>query len=256
VTPVEQIDWEFLESMFAEMAAQGVAALKRVGADPRQITLERAADMRYVGQGRELTVELPAELLAARRPEGLVTTFSATYQRLFNRRLTDVPVEALNWRLVVSAPAPRVSLGQRTAHGASLADARKKPRQAYFPDAQGFTGTLQLLMPHLGQGLSRRYARLAYLTFLTQRSTHQVDVRAMGCIGCQGAPHRKCFVIRMGKTDQHPRLFHSSSSKRSRTAQPFRYPGPRNCPVEQGRQAIQDGQGDKGPEVAIGAVED
>jgi N-methylhydantoinase A len=141
VTPVEQIDWEFLESMFAEMAAQGVEALKRVGADPAQITLERAADMRYVGQGRELTVELPAELLAARRPEGLVTAFSATYQRLFNRRLTDVPVEALNWRLVVSAPAPRVSLGQRTAHGASLADARKKPRQAYFPEVQGFLET-------------------------------------------------------------------------------------------------------------------
>lgn len=141
VTPLEQIDWDFLDSIFAEMGAQGVEALKRVGADPATITRELAADMRYVGQGRELTVSLPEDLLKAREPGRLAKAFYADYQRLYSRCLTDVPVEALNWRLVARAPAPRVSLAHHAAKGASLADARKKPRSVYFYDVQDFVET-------------------------------------------------------------------------------------------------------------------
>ena len=141
VTPLAQIDWAFLDGLYAEMTAQGVEALKRVGADPNQITRELSADMRYVGQGRELTVALPEELLASRDPELLVKVFYADYQRLYSRCLTDVPVEALSWRLVVRAPAPKVSLAHRAADGASLANARKKPRRVYYYDIQDFVET-------------------------------------------------------------------------------------------------------------------
>ena len=141
VTRVDQIDWAYLDAMFGEMTAQGVDALKRVGADPKLITLERAADMRYIGQGREITVVLPDGALAARDPERLVQAFYADYQRLYSRRLTDVPVEALSWRLVARAPAPRVSLAHRAAGATTLADARKPSRRVYFYDVQKFVET-------------------------------------------------------------------------------------------------------------------
>jgi len=141
VTPLTRIDWTFLDSLFAAMTAQGVEALKRVGADPARITRELAADMRYVGQGRELTVSLPGDLLAARSPERLQQAFYADYQRLYSRCLTDVPVEALNWRVVVRAPAPDVSLAHHAAAGTTLADARKTSRRAYFYDVQDFVDT-------------------------------------------------------------------------------------------------------------------
>ena len=141
VTPLAQIDWDFLDGLYAEMSAQGVEALKRVGADPDQITRELSADMRYVGQGRELTVALPKELPASRSPELLADAFYAEYQRLYSRCLKDVPVEALSWRLVVRAPAPKVSLAHRAADGAGLAGARKKPRGVYYYDIQDFVET-------------------------------------------------------------------------------------------------------------------
>jgi N-methylhydantoinase A len=97
--------------------------------------------MRYVGQGRELTVSLPGDLVAARSPELLEKAFYADYERLYSRCLTDVPVEALNWRVVVRAPAPNVSLAHRAVAGTTLADARKTSRRAYFYDVHDFVDT-------------------------------------------------------------------------------------------------------------------
>lgn len=141
LTRVSRIDWVFLESLFARMTAQGVEALRRVGADPARVTRELAADMRYVGQGRELTVSLSEDLLAARQPGLLEQAFYAEYQRLYSRCLTDVPVEALNWRVVTRSPAPNVALAHRVAAGGTLADARKAPRRAYFYDVRDFVET-------------------------------------------------------------------------------------------------------------------
>ncbi len=141
VTPLSRIDWSVLESLLEEMTAQGVAALERVGVDAARITREIAADMRYVGQGRELTVSLPQELIAARKPQLLEKAFYDQYQRLYSRCLTDVAVEALNWRVVVRGPAPGVALAHRASAASNLADARKASRRAYFYDAHDFVDT-------------------------------------------------------------------------------------------------------------------
>ena len=141
VTPVSRIDWTFLDSLFAQMTAQGVEALKRVGADPARITRELAADMRYVGQGRELTVSLPEDLLAARKPELVEKAFYSQYERLYSRCLNDVALEALSWRVLVRGPAPKVSLAHRATAGSTLGDARKAARRAYFYDVQDFVET-------------------------------------------------------------------------------------------------------------------
>ena len=142
VTLVDRIEWAHLDSLFAEMTAQGIEALERVGARAKEITVERSVDMRYIGQGRELTVLLPDDALSARRSGDIVKAFYAEYQRLFNRCLTDVAVEALSWRLVARGPTPNVSITPRSLPGGSLLNARKQSRQAYFYDAHGFVETV------------------------------------------------------------------------------------------------------------------
>ena len=59
--------------------------------------------------------------------------FLDTYQQLFERRIEDVPIEALTWRLYATGPVPNVELnfaGQPLATD----DARKGTRQVYFPE--------------------------------------------------------------------------------------------------------------------------
>src|SRR5207247_1226049 len=129
---LENIDWTHPDGRFAEMEGEGRALLVEAGADPAELTLRRTADMRYVGQGFEIPVPLPEGPLGPGSLDDLKERFLATYAQLFERRITDMPIEAMSWRLSATAPVPNVELnfgGQPARQG----DARKGTRQVYFP---------------------------------------------------------------------------------------------------------------------------
>ena len=70
--------------------------------------------------------------LGPRSLDDIRERFLATYAQLFERRITDVPIEAMSWRLAATAPVPNVELnfgGQPARRG----DPRKGARQVYFP---------------------------------------------------------------------------------------------------------------------------
>lgn len=108
------------------------------------IRFERAADMRYCGQGFEITVPLPAGPLSEDGASAAVlAAFRARYRDLFNRIVENIPVEAVNWRLTASLPAQDISL----AYSASDAPAERGSREVDFPG--------------LGPRLARVYDRYA-----------------------------------------------------------------------------------------------
>jgi len=133
VSRLDHADWPHVNALFAEMESDARALLSETGADPARLTIRRSADMRYVGQGFEVTVELPDGALDAARFTEVRDRFYDTYRRLFERHVTDVAVEALSWRLAATAPVPNLTLnfgGQPTAKG----DARKGARPVWFPE--------------------------------------------------------------------------------------------------------------------------
>ena len=69
-----------------------------------------AADMRYRGQGHELTVSVPDAPLAPDSREALIEAFEADYARTYSRTIPGLVVEVMNWTLRVAArsdpPAP------------------------------------------------------------------------------------------------------------------------------------------------------
>jgi N-methylhydantoinase A len=132
VARVEHIDWSHLTTLFTEMEADARALLLETGASPAEVTIDRTADMRYVGQGFEINVPLPHGALSAGSTDEIRQRFFDAYRELFERSATDVPVEALSWRLAATAPVPNIQLrfgGQPPA----MADARKGTRNVYFP---------------------------------------------------------------------------------------------------------------------------
>ncbi len=133
VSRLERVHWEHVRGLFAEMEVEARALLLEAGADEAEITIGRAADMRYVGQGFEVTVSLPAGPLGSGQLPEIREVFLATYQALFGRSVRDVPIEALSWRVSATAPVPNVRLefaGQPTARRDSL----KGTRDVYFPE--------------------------------------------------------------------------------------------------------------------------
>jgi len=101
---LDQLDWQRVETLFAEMAQEATAALRSAGVADADMTLHRTADMRYRGQRKELTVDLPSKGLKRDSARSLRQAFERLYAKIYHRTHDDHPVEALAWRLIAKGP--------------------------------------------------------------------------------------------------------------------------------------------------------
>ena len=131
------VDWERANALLAEMEGEGAALLAESGLEADRVEHGRSADMRYVGQGHEVRVALPAGELAD--AAALVERFEREYERLYGRRGPRVPVEVINWRVVSSGPRPALELRAVELEGSSAPP--KAARRAYFPSLGGYVET-------------------------------------------------------------------------------------------------------------------
>jgi N-methylhydantoinase A len=138
---LDVLDWARANALLAEMEAEGQALLEASGVPAEAITHRREADMRYVGQGHEIRVPLPAGLLDAAHLPALLSAFEAVYRELYERLGPPVPVEILNWRVVSSGPRPDLRLQAASAAAGAAPTALKGERLAYFPEARDFIST-------------------------------------------------------------------------------------------------------------------
>jgi N-methylhydantoinase A len=136
VTRLEQLDWAHVRALYGEMEERARDMLAAAGVAPAAMTFERSAEMRYVGQGYEINVPLPADVLQQATLDGLRAAFQRQYQRLYERALDGVAIQALTWRLIARGPAPQIDL--RVALPPASGAARKGERAVYLPEAGGF----------------------------------------------------------------------------------------------------------------------
>ena len=139
--PLALLDWPRANALLAEMEAEGHALLVASGVPSASVTHRREADMRYVGQGHEIRVPLPAGMLGESHTPVLTAEFQRVYRELYERLGPPVAIEVLNWRVVSSGPNPQVQLQINTPAISSASAAVKGHRPAYFPEANGFVPT-------------------------------------------------------------------------------------------------------------------
>jgi N-methylhydantoinase A len=139
VCALEAPDWDAVHEVLDELDRRARALLAEAGVAPPDVQVEVAADMRYVGQGYEVTVPVGLDVVARRDAAGLTTAFQQTYRQRFDRTLPGLPVEVLSWRLRAQSP-PAVS-EVRLERETGTADARTATRPAYFREAGGFVET-------------------------------------------------------------------------------------------------------------------
>ena len=137
---LEYVDWARANRLLREMETEGESILVPSGVEPEQTFVERAADMRYVGQGHEIQVRLPAGTLDERSIPALTAAFEERYRQLYGRPGPPVPLEIMNWRVVVSGPRPTVVLCVKQGKP-DRTKLIKGMRPAYFPEANGFLDT-------------------------------------------------------------------------------------------------------------------
>ena len=152
-------DWALINRLFEEMEGEGRRILRGAGVADQDITVRRSAEMRYLGQGHEVDVPIPLDSLGSASLERITAAFETAYRLLYSRTPQGVPLEALNWRAVVSGPAPdlapsrlsadsgsarvtsRLSASGGSAGAISGPPQMKNVRNAYFPEAGGYVET-------------------------------------------------------------------------------------------------------------------
>src|SRR5215472_7839371 len=120
-----------VEAMFARLVAQAIAELAADGFGEAQIGLQRAVDMRYAGQGYEITV--PCDGVGDADGLGrLRRDFDARHQTMFGHSAPDEPVEIVSYRVRGIGKVPPVELPRFARAGMSLADALRETRRVRF----------------------------------------------------------------------------------------------------------------------------
>jgi N-methylhydantoinase A len=134
------IDWDAAAAIVAELASRGCSVLREGGVAEAEISTEVSADMRYAGQGFEITVPVDAALLARRDTAGLHRAFEADYRERFSRSLGKLPVEVVSWRVRVLAP-PAVEEIRFDTAASDGGDPLIEHRPAWFTERGGFVPT-------------------------------------------------------------------------------------------------------------------
>lgn len=119
------------EELFASLRSENLEVLSASEVDPESTEHQCQLDMRYVGQGAEVTVEVPW-------PHGswqadVADAFAEEYQRRFGTVAPQgVEIEVLTWRVTSSGPDPRARLRPGGTPGAGAAQLGS--RAVYFAE--------------------------------------------------------------------------------------------------------------------------
>ena len=128
-----EMDLAEIERILGELEAEARAELVSGGLT-EGLTVERAADMRLVGQMHEIGVPMPACKLDQDSLPALIAAFTTAYTARYAALQAGAQAEAVNFRVTVTGPVPTVRLASQSTGAAA---ARKGERQAWFGD--GFT---------------------------------------------------------------------------------------------------------------------
>jgi N-methylhydantoinase A len=108
LSQLASLDWDRIGAIFEDMEAEGRKALLEAGCEEADITYRYAADMRYVGQQFETTVELPARPQPTDGARMMRERFDAEYLKRYRLTQDMVDAEVVTWR-VTATVASRAS---------------------------------------------------------------------------------------------------------------------------------------------------
>jgi N-methylhydantoinase A len=151
VRRLDALDPARLQAMFEEMARQAQEVV-RDAASGGAVTVTRAVEARYVGQGYELTVPVPSGPLDAAELAGVRAAFDEIYAARYGYAQPAEPVEAVTWKLSALGGATRVALAK--APTSPLGGGVKGRRRAYFPETGGWVDCPIYDRERLAAGLS------------------------------------------------------------------------------------------------------
>jgi N-methylhydantoinase A len=132
VCPLLSMDWDRVNRFLTEMEQEGFLFLERAGIPKSEAIIKRVADMRYTGQGHEITVNIPNDSLSNMSIKEIQQNFKEEYTQRYGRTIDDIGMETVTWRVVISGKAPQIQPQQIVSEQGEKA--LKGYRKVYFPN--------------------------------------------------------------------------------------------------------------------------
>jgi N-methylhydantoinase A len=127
MTPIHELTPDDVNAMFGRLEAMAADELREDGFAPGSVAIQRALDMRYAGQGYEITMPCgDTDLGALRR------AFDDQHKLMFGHNAPEEPVEIVSYRVRGVGNVPPVEMPRFKRTGATLKDALRETRHARF----------------------------------------------------------------------------------------------------------------------------
>jgi N-methylhydantoinase A len=137
VVPLSRLDFKIVNKQILDMEEQGSKLITAAGERKSSVNVEILASMRYIGQGYNVEVGIPKEVLKANDIDVLRELFESVYLTQFGRIEPSMEVEIVSWRVVTAGPTPDINLAiARVA--LQFDDCSKGHREIYFGPKNGF----------------------------------------------------------------------------------------------------------------------
>lgn len=133
ISELKALDWEETNAFLRDMENDGYQFLAQSGIQKKDATVQRVVEMRYYGQGHEITIELPEGPLHAETIPEIEKRFIKEYEFRYNRAIEGMQMEMVTWRVVVQGPVPEMEVKQFSITGGD-AQAYKGARKVFFEE--------------------------------------------------------------------------------------------------------------------------
>jgi N-methylhydantoinase A len=140
VSPLDAASFDQIEKIYGEMERQGRAAIADTSMAAQEVTVRRAADMRYVGQEHAVTVDLPLELFKQQDRAGIKTCFDDMHNLRYGTSAPAEKAQIVSLRSTITGVVAKPPIDAIKAGAAEPPkDAFTGSRKAFFDD--GFVET-------------------------------------------------------------------------------------------------------------------
>ncbi len=133
IAQLEYLQWDEVNDFLENMEQEGYEFLSQSGISEKNTSVERIVDMRYHGQGHEITIELPQGKLDKNSISEIEKRFRNEYEFRYNRSIDGIPLEMVTWRVIAQGPIPQMQVKQFSVTDIQ-ADSYKGTRKVFFEE--------------------------------------------------------------------------------------------------------------------------
>jgi len=132
ITRAKLIDLDRVNTLYREMEQEAIDAFGAMGVAAEDVSFNRTADLRYLGQFHEVEVEVPSGIVDGDALEAAIENFHVRHEQLYTFNMKWQAVELLTFRLRATTPKAPFELSRIGSGGADASGAIKRRRTVYW----------------------------------------------------------------------------------------------------------------------------